>query len=174
MNYLEPCKISPSHLIENFDCGTSVLNDWLKQKSLKAEKGRTARTYVVVASDGNVAGYYCISAGSVQRRIVPKGVSRNTPNPIPVIVLGRLAIDICHQGKGLGQALVRHAIKQSYVAADAVGARALLVHALNEAAKAFYLEKCRFSSSPVDPLVLLLPFDKVQLSLNPLQETIAS
>ena len=102
-----------------------------------------------------VAGYYSLAAGSVGRETAPGRVRRNVPDPVPVVVLGRLAIDQDYQGRGLGRALLRDAILRILQAADIIGVRAILVHALSEEAKRFY-EECGFTASPINPLTLMI------------------
>jgi len=102
-----------------------------------------------------VAGYYSLAAGSVAREMAPGRVRRNTPDSVPVVVLGRLAIDQDYQRQGLERALLRDAILRILQAADIIGVRAILVHALSEKAKRFYKE-CRFTASPINPLTLML------------------
>ena len=106
-----------------------------------------------------VAGYYSLAAGSVTRETAPGRVRRNVPDPVPVVVLGRLAIDQDYQGQGLGRALLRDAILRVLQAADIIGVRAILVHALSEEAKRFY-EECGFTASPINPSTLMLTLQK--------------
>ena len=87
-----PIRLSSQHDLEPFDCGNPSLNDWLKRQAIKNELGGSSRTYVV-CSERAVVGYYSLAAGAIIRDAAPKTIQRNTPDPIPVMVLGRLAVD---------------------------------------------------------------------------------
>lgn len=121
-----------------FDCGEPSLNDWLRLRALKNETTGASRTFVSVDEAGSVAGYYCLSASSLSREEVAGKVGRNMPMPIPVILIGRLAVDERFKGQGLGVSLLRDAIAKGIEAAHLVGARAFVVDALNESAEQFY------------------------------------
>ena len=137
-----------------FDCGVPVLNDWLKRRALVNHLSGASRSYVV-ASENRIAGFYCLSAGAVQHLAATGSIRRNMPQPIPVIVMGRLAVDVAFQRRGLGPALLAHAIERTQEAAAIAGIRALLVHAKDETAAAFYA-KFGFVPSPLDPLMLMV------------------
>src|SRR2546428_9932959 len=132
-----PEKLAPDHDILSFDCGVPQLDDWLKRRSLANEESGASRTYVVYASR-RVVGYYALATGAVAHSEVTGKVRRNMPNPIPVMVLGRLAIDRAYQGRRLGAGLLRDAIFRTLQAAEIAGIRAILVHAISEDAKQFY------------------------------------
>ena len=149
-----PEKLQPEHDLSKFDCGEPVLNDWLRRRALQNQQNGASSTYVVLDKQ-RVAGYYSLAAGSVARETAPGRVRRNAPDPVPLVVLGRLAIDQDYQGQGLGRALVRDAILRILQAADIIGVRAILVHALSENAKRFY-EECGFTASPINPLTLMI------------------
>jgi len=158
--------ISESHDVSRFDCGThQSLNDWLKRFAVANQKNESARTYVVHRS-GSVVGYYSISAGSVSIEESPariaKGLARH---PIPVILLARLAVDKSEQGAGLGKALLKDALARIGHAADIVGARAVLVHAIDERARKFY-EHFDFEPSPVHELQLMLLMKDLRKALE--------
>lgn len=139
-----------------FNSGEPVLDEWLRKQSRQNESSGASRSYVLVGpGTRNVIGYYSLATGAVLRSQSPGGVRRNMPEPIPVMVLGRLAIDEQWQGQGLGQGLLRDAILRTLQAAEIAGIRALLVHALSDEARKFY-ERCGFQPSPIDPLTLLL------------------
>jgi predicted N-acetyltransferase YhbS len=148
--------ISELHDVSRFDCGShKSLNDWLKRFALANQKNESARTYIIHRS-GSVVGYYSISAGSVAVHETPVRVSRGLArHPIPVILLARLAVDKDEKGAGLGKALLRDALVRIAQAADIVGARAVLVHAIDEQAKKFYLH-FDFELSPTHDLQLML------------------
>jgi GNAT superfamily N-acetyltransferase len=148
--------ISESHNLSRFDCGThKSLNDWLQRFALANQKNESARTYVVHRHRA-VVGYYSISTGSVKVEEAPTRVAKGLArHPIPVILLARLAVDQGEQGTGLGKALLKDALTRIAQAADIVGARAVLVHAIDEQARRFY-EHFDFEPSPVDEMQLLL------------------
>lgn len=159
-----PEKLNESHQIENFNSGETQLDDWLKRRALKNEKQGAARTYVVCAGKVVIA-YYCLANGAVAQTIAIGRVSRNMPDPIPVMVIGRLAVDCHWQGKGIGQALIRDAILRTLQASEIAGIRAILVHAISEDAKRFY-EKCGFTASLEEPMTLMVKLDDAIASLN--------
>jgi GNAT superfamily N-acetyltransferase len=149
-----PEKLRAEHDVSAFDCGEPVLNEWLRRRALQNQQSGASSTYVIL--DGvRVAGYYSLAAGSVARDTAPGRVRRHMPEPVPVVVLGRLAINRAFQGKGLGQALLRDAVLRILSAADIIGIRAILVHALSERAKQFY-EQHGFAPSPVNPSTLMV------------------
>jgi len=149
-----PVKLQPEHDVSKFDCGEPVLNDWLRRRALQNQQSGASSTYVVL-DKMRVVGYYSLAAGSVARETAPGRVRRNAPDPVPVVVLGRLAVDRDFQGQGLGRALLRDAILRTLQAADIIGVRAILVHALSEQAKRLY-EDCGFAPSLINPLTLMI------------------
>lgn len=141
-----------------FDCGEPSLNDWLRRKALANQISGASRTFVITgtgASASQVQGYYALAAGAVSHADSTSAIRRNMPDPIPVMVLGRLAIDRSNHGQGLGSALLKDAILRTLNVAENVGIRALLVHALNDKAREFYLHH-GFSVSPISATTLLL------------------
>lgn len=163
MTLQPPQSIKPAHDVSAFDCGRPVLDDWLKRKALANEASGASRTYVV-CEDEKVLAYYCIANGAVARSESPGRVRRSMPDPIPVMVIGRLAVDSRLQGQGAGSALLRDAVIRTLNAAEIAGIRAILVHALDDAAAAFYRGK-GFLNSPIDPLVLMLPLETARRAL---------
>jgi GNAT superfamily N-acetyltransferase len=148
-------KLGKQHDLSSFDCGKSSLNDWLKRFALINQQNDSARTYVAQHT-GNIVGYYSLSAGSVRKEESPARVAKGLANhPIGVILLARLAVDRTQQGTGLGKALLADGLSRALEASDAIGARAVLVHAIDEEAIAFY-QKFGFESSPLDPKQLML------------------
>jgi GNAT superfamily N-acetyltransferase len=159
-----PVPLTVDHDLSGFDCGEPILNDWLRQRALKNES-RFSRTYVV--SEANrVVGYYCISAGSVERGAVPGKLRRNAPDGIPVSVIGRLAVSRSHAGKGLGGDLLSDALRRIALASQSIGIGAVLVHAKDDAARSFYLRHAEFIEYPEDSRTLFLPIDTVVAALN--------
>ena len=149
-----PEPITPSHLIEAFACGIPVLDDWLKRRALKNEVSGASRTFVV-CHDGQVVGYYALATGSVEHRDAPGKLRRNMPDPIPVMVLGRLAVDQQWQRAGIGRGLLKDAVLRSVSVSQHAGVKALLVHVLSEDAKTFYVRN-GFLESPLDPMTLMI------------------
>lgn len=165
--YIPPRPIQSSDQLEGFDCGKLPLNDYLTHKALKNE-GKASRTYVVIGTTGETAGavaaYYSLSTGAVSFDEAPGWARRNMPNPIPVFVLGRLAVDLRHQGFGLGKAMLKQAFARSAEAANLAGARALVVHAIDDEAVGFYTPY-GFRRFPTDSRTLFLPIETVIDSL---------
>ncbi|PJT19243.1 GNAT family N-acetyltransferase [Ochrobactrum sp. 30A/1000/2015] len=154
-----PVPLTAEHDLSAFDCGEPALNDWLRHRALKNES-RFSRTYVVCAGN-RVVGYFCISAGSVERNAAPGKVRRNAPDLIPVSIIGRLAVSLDHAGKGLGADLLSDALRRIAVASQSIGIGAVLVQAKDEAAKRFYLRCAEFREYPEDSRTLFLPIETV-------------
>ena len=158
-----PEHLTAQHDISSFDSGVPELDTWLKRRALQNEASGASRTYVASAG-GRVVGYYALATGAVAQHQASGRVRRNMPEPIPVMVIGRLAVDREHQGKGLGSALLKDALLRTLNAASSVGIRAVLLHAISDEAKRFY-EKAGFSSSPVDPMTMMITLADVQKAL---------
>jgi GNAT superfamily N-acetyltransferase len=155
-----PAPITADHYLADFDSGESSLDEWLKKRALKNQASGASRCFVLCAGNA-VIGYYSLSAGAISRQAATKAMRRNVPDPLPVLLLGRLAIDRRYQNQGLGRALLRDAmIRAVNVAADA-GVFAILVHALSDQAKRFYLS-CGFVESPLQPMTLLMTLATVR------------
>lgn len=161
-----PCPILPTHSVAGFDCGEPLLNDWLRNKARNNES-RFSRTYVTCAGD-EVVGYYCVSAGAVDRAAAPGKLRRNAPDSIPVSVIGRLAVSRNYTGRGLGADLLSDALRRIAYASLSIGIGAVLVHAKNDAAKRFYLRCAEFMEYPQDSRTLFLPIDTVIAAYGPL------
>lgn len=159
-NYTAPCPLAKQHKLGNFSCGISSLDSWLKNKARRNENARASRTYVLCTDNDEVIGYYALAAGSILPNQATGKVRRNMPNPIPVMVLGRLAIDSRFQGQGLGDALLRDAISRILQAADIAGIKAIIVHAISPQAKEYYLARS-FIESPTNPMTMILPLDSI-------------
>jgi GNAT superfamily N-acetyltransferase len=157
-----PELLAQGHDVTAFDCGYAVLNDWLKIRALPNQSSGASRTYVVT-ENRRVVGYYALAVGGVVAADAPGKVRRNMPDPIPVMILGRLAIGLSWQGKGLGLDLLRDAILRTQKAAAIAGIRAMLVHAIDTEAARFY-ERAGFLSSPVRPLTYMMPLPAIELS----------
>ncbi len=160
-----PEPLAGDHDIADFDCGRPVLDDWLRRRALANQSAGASRTWVVC--DGRrVVGYYSLATGSVTHSESPGRVRRNMPDPIPVMMLGRLAVERRAQGRGLGLALLQDAILRTLTVAQIAGIRALLVHALDSDAAHFYSRQ-GFLISPMDPLTLMLPLAAARKALEP-------
>lgn len=149
-----PERLTADHNVGPFDCGTPELNAWLRRRALANQQTDASRTFVSL-DDSRVVGYYALAAGGVNVISAPGHFRRNMPDPIPVVLLGRLAIDLSFQGKGLGRALFRDAALRVINAADSIGVRGILVHAISEAARDFYLA-VGFEPSPLEPMTLMV------------------
>jgi Acetyltransferase (GNAT) family. len=155
-----PVPLTAMYDVSLFSCGEPVLDNWLRQRALKNEVSGATRTYVVCLGS-EVAGYYSLAVGSIEHKFAPGNVRRNMPQPIPVMILGRLAVDRRYAGQNVGTGMLRDALLRTLQAADIAGIRAMLVHALHEKAATFYRER-GFAASPFDPLVLFLALDHVR------------
>jgi predicted N-acetyltransferase YhbS len=154
-----PSAILPSHDTSKFYCGHESLDDWLQNTALKAE-GRSARTYVVC--DGKiVVGYYCLATGSVTRSEAPSKVKRNMPEPIPVMILGRLAVTKHFERQGIGSGMLQDAFQRILQASESVGCRAVLVHAIDQSAAEFYM-RYGFIEFPTGTKTFFLPLETIK------------
>jgi GNAT superfamily N-acetyltransferase len=150
---LAPAPLDDSHLTDGFDCGERVLDDWLRRRALANQASGASRVFVLCRGE-RVVGYYALSAGAIASSDAPGRLRRNMPDPIPVFVLGRLAVDRAEQGRLLGSLLLRDAVMRTRAAAEFGGVAGLLVHALSEEAKRFYLRH-GFVECPSSPLTLV-------------------
>ena len=160
MSLTAPAPLDDSHVLDEVRCSEPELEFWLERRALKNQSEGASRTFVVC--DGlRVVGYYALAAGSVLHSQSPGAVRRNRPEPIPVVVLGRLAVHAAWSGKGLGSGLLKDAVVRSLRLSEDLGVRALLCHAINAAAKDFYLHH-GFVESPADPLTVMLVLGKLK------------
>jgi GNAT superfamily N-acetyltransferase len=160
---------APEHLsaeddLSAFDSGVPDLDEWLRRRAAGNEATGASRTYVVRAA-GRVVGYYALAAGGVAQATATGRVRRNMPDPVPVMVLGRLAVDRNYQGRGVAKGLLRDAILRTLQVARMAGIRALLVHAISPEAKRFY-EHCGFSASSVDPMTSMITMADAERALG--------
>ena len=156
-----PEPLAASHRLDDFECGEAVLDDWLKRRALANQANGASRTFVVADQDARVCGYYAMAAGAVSHQLATSGVRRNMPDPVPVMVLARLAVDRRAQGQHLGASLLQDAVNRAVAVSQNAGVRALLVHALHEKAKQFY-EHYGFQPSPTHPMTLMLRLSGVK------------
>ncbi|RPH28115.1 GNAT family N-acetyltransferase [Buttiauxella warmboldiae] len=135
-----PAPLDTTHILSEFHCGEAALDEWIKNRGLKNQSTGAARTFVVCRENSSqVVGFYSLATGSVAHAIASGGLRRNMPDPIPVIILARLAVDTGYHGKGLGADLLQDAVLRICRVAENIGVRAIVVHALSNAAKQFYL-----------------------------------
>jgi len=165
--YSPPRPISESDDVATFDSGEPSLDDYLRTRALNNHAGGASRCFVT-CRDGRVVGYYALASGAVSHADLSGKFRRNMPNPVPVILLSRLAVDRKHQGCGLGENLLRDAIARSVRVAEQIGVRAILVHALHDEARRFYT-RYQFEPSPTDALHLMLLIKDAKASVAALQ-----
>lgn len=163
MALIAPAPLNLQHDLSDFVCEHESLTMWLQKRALKNQQTGASRCFVV-CEDAHVIGYCALAAGSVTLKEAPGRVSRNMPDPIPVAVLGRLAIHHKHTGKGLGSGLLKDAILRCQRVATDLGTRAMLCHSIDERAKAFYMRH-GFVESPSDSLTVMLVIS--YLAANP-------
>lgn len=162
-NLSAPIPISADYESIGFDCGEPSLNEWLKKRALKNQASGASRCFVL-HNDKKVIGYYSLSAGAISHESAPKTMRRNMPDPLPVLLLGRLAIDRNYHNKGLGSALLRDAMIRAVSVAGDADVFAILVHALSEQAKRYYMSR-GFVNSPLQPMTLIMTLETVRLIL---------
>jgi len=159
-----PELLAEQHDTSGFDCGEPSLTEWLQRAGLKNQRNDGSRTYVVC--DGQIAvAYYTLATGSIQRAEAAGKVRRNMPEPVPVVVLGRLAVDKRYQGRGIASGMLRDAVLRVIAASEQVGIKALLVHALSEEARRFYLRH-GFQVSPADDMTLMVTIKDARAHLS--------
>lgn len=155
LSLLAPQPLTPKHRLDIFSCGVPSLDDWLHRRALANQISGASRTFVVTDAQDLVYGYYALAAGAVAHSDASGTMRRNMPDPIPVLVLGRLAVARPAQGIGLGADMLCDAVMRATAVAENAGVRALVVHALDQSAKNFYLYH-GFQVSPAAPLLLML------------------
>jgi GNAT superfamily N-acetyltransferase len=166
--YRRPEPLGKHHRLDDFDCGEPALDDWLKRHALSAQASGSARVFVTTVDDREtVVGYYALAAAQIAPEEATARALKGQPRarPVPAILLARLAVDREHQGAGLGRSLLQDVLLRCVEAADAIGARVLLVHAKHDAAKAWY-GQFGFEESPTDPLHLMMLMKDVRAFLQ--------
>lgn len=160
-----PVPLDATHDVSAFDCGVTALNDYLRKFALQNVRSQSARTYVATRAV-SVVGYYTLAAGSARREETPTRVAKGlAAHPVPVILLARLAVDRIETGKGLGAGLLKDALLRAVQAADIIGCRAVMVHAKDQGAKAFY-QRFGFEPSPADPFQMFLLMKDIKASIG--------
>jgi GNAT superfamily N-acetyltransferase len=160
LDFIPPAPITADQKLADFDSGESSLNEWLKKRAFKNHMSGASRCFVLCAG-ANVIGYYSLSAGAISHETAPKPMRRNMPGPLPVLLLGRLAVDKRYHNQGIGQALLRDAMLRAVNVAGDAGVFALLVHALSDQAKQFYLSR-GFVESPLQPMTLIMTIETIR------------
>ena len=155
MNLRAPESLSLDHQCNSFACGESVLDEWLKRRALGNQTSGASRTFVVTTHEREVMGYYALSAGAVAHQDAARSIRQKMPDPVPVMALARLAVDVRAQGIKLGAALLQDALQRCVLVSQNTGVRAMLVHALHDRARQFY-EYYGFNASPAHPMTLML------------------
>lgn len=163
MPLLAPQPLAEHHRTEGFTSGITSLDDWLKRRALANQASGASRTFVV-CNEHQVIGYYALAAGAISLQDASGRFRRNMPEPIPVAILARLAVDQSCQGQGIGRALFRDGARRVIHAADTIGIRGIVVHAISEEAKAFY-QALGFDPSPADPMTLLVTLTDLRATL---------
>ncbi|MEQ1888486.1 MAG: GNAT family N-acetyltransferase [Alphaproteobacteria bacterium] len=164
MNGEAPQPLTAHHDCSGFDSGQPVLDEWLRNTAARNEASGASRTYVI-CDGAKVLAYYCLANGAVTHAASPGKIRRNMPDPIPVMILGRLAVDSSLHARGIGRGLLKDAILRTLNASEIAGIRAMLVHAINEDAARFYRHN-GFLESPSDSLLLMLPLDTIRKALG--------
>lgn len=159
MNLNNPVLLTQDHQVNSFSCGESALDEWLKRRALVNNISGASRTFVVDDDDLHVIGYYALAAGAVTHHESTRAIRQNMPDPVPVMVLARLAVDVRAQGIKLGAALLRDAVQRCQLVSQNAGVRAMLVHALNDQARQFY-EYYGFKAAPSHPMTLMLRMNR--------------
>jgi len=159
MNLNNPVLLTQNHQVNSFSCGESALDEWLKRRALANNVSGASRTFVVDDDDLHVIGYYALAAGAVTHQELTRAIRQNMPDPVPVMVLARLAVDVRAQGIKLGAALLRDAVQRCQLVSQNAGVRAMLVHALNDQARQFY-EYYGFRAAPSHPMTLMLSLNR--------------
>jgi GNAT superfamily N-acetyltransferase len=160
-----PAPLSDHHRLDDFDSGVATLDEWLRRRA-RANQASGASRCFVACDDAQVVGYYALASGAVAAAAAIGRLRRNMPDPVPVVVLARLAVDRRRHGKGLGRALFRDAGLRALQAASLIGVRGMLVHAISDDARKFYLA-VGMSSSPLEPMSLMMTLADLESALTP-------
>lgn len=158
-----PTLLAAQHRIDDFNSGVPSLDDWLKRRAAMNQVSGASRTFVV-CEENTVVGYYALASSAINVEVTPGRFRRNMPDPIPVVVLARLAVARSHHGQGLGRALFQDAARRVIQAADVIGIRGMIVHALSDEAKAFYLH-LGLEPSPLEPMTLMVTLADLRASI---------
>ena len=160
----QPGPLSNEHRLDDFQCTSPELTRWLMTRARNNHREGASRCFVVCDEPQRVIGYYALAAGAVSHQDVSGTVKRNMPDPVPVAVLGRLAVHADWAGQGIGRGLLKDAVQRTLQVAQHMGIRVLLCHAIDEPAKAFYV-KHGFIEAPVDPMTVMLSMTRLHSAL---------
>ena len=165
MVFSQPEPLIASHDTSSFDCGKAPLNHFLQRYALINQATGSARTFVSLSGQ-KIGGYYSLAAASAEHAAVPLRISKGLArHPIPMLLLARLAVDLAAQGQGLGRSLLQSALGKYLQASEVIGCRAVMVHAIDEAAIGFY-QGYGFEPSPVDAAHLYLLTKDIRKTLG--------
>lgn len=160
-----PSLLKDSHILDNFDCGHSTLNTWLRRYAMQNQRANSAKTFVV-CDENNVVGYYSLAVGSIEHEIASKRTKKGLArHPIPVMILARLAVDLEYQERKIGSGLLKEALLRTLQASEHAGIRAIFVHAKDEKSQNFYAH-FDFEPSPVDTLKLMLLIKDIRKTID--------
>lgn len=162
MTVRAPEPLGETHDTAEFASGVDSLDDWLRRRARANQASGASRTFVVT-DRMRVIGYYALASGAVVQNSATSRLRRNMPDPIPIVVLGRLAVDRDWQGTGLGGAMFRDAARRVLQAANLIGIRGILVHAISEEARRFYLSR-GFEPSMLDPMTLMVRLADIEMA----------
>lgn len=165
MKLSEPEELNSGHRVANFTCGQAALDDWLKRRALKSHLARDSRVYVVCNDAGEVVGYYAICSSVVARKDATPKIRRNAPDPVPMVLIARLAVCQDMQNRGIGSALIRDAIFRTINASAHVGVKGILLHAMDDEAASFYAH-LGFQPSPVDSRLMMVRLKDIAAELS--------
>lgn len=158
-----PEPLNALHAVTQFSCGVDSLDHWLRQRAMKNQANGASRTFVACRGR-RVVAYYALAAGAIGTNVASGPFRRNMPDPIPVVLLGRLAIEQTDQGQQLGRAMIRDAAERILRSARDIGIRGVITHALTPEAKSFY-EQVGFDASPSNPLTLMISMSDLRAAI---------
>lgn len=159
-----PAPLADHHQLEDFSSGEAVLDDWLRRRARANQASGATRTFVL-CKGATVVGYYAVASGAVTLASTLGRFRRNMPDPIPVAVLARLTVDRAYQGQGIGRALFRDAARRVVQAAEAIGIRGMVVHAISDEARTFYIA-LGFEPCPREPMTLVVTLTDIVAGLR--------
>lgn len=156
-----PHKLTKAHDRTTFESGATELDEWLRKYAWQSMRANNATTYVTTTDGDRVVGYYALTVSGYERGAAPEPIAKRAPETVPCFLLARLAVDQDWHGRGLGWGLLHDAMRRALLLCESVAAPAMLVHARDDDARAFYCHHAEFLPSPVDPLHLLLPMKSI-------------
>jgi GNAT superfamily N-acetyltransferase len=159
-----PEPLGDEHQTDSFDSGEPAQDDWLRRRARANQTSGASRTYVV-SEGARIVAYYALASGAIAQAAVSGRFRRNMPDPIPVVVLARLAVDRNYQGRGLGRALFRDAARRVVHAAGTIGIRGIVVHAISAEAREFYIA-LGFDPCPAEAMTLMVTLRDIRATLE--------